>query len=235
MNKIFLIIIFTLFALGLIYNIKPSQPKATMSPEKFTNNIINDIDMVPERTAKSTSDIDVDINRFIIARDDKIIENKITDFNIVDPVPTHPVVLPNQAFKDNLFVRDAGVDNMTAKLNDITKDDYVGAANSHAAFMIPKDSKDAVEYKQYSDIPKDITNLADIHDMMVGKVNENISKEEINRITGKPIKYDQLNNMYKPIFVSMDPDYTGEMFKNIPYNFSGYDKLPFGSMIKSMI
>lgn len=231
MNKIFLIIIFTLFALGIIYNIKPAQPQPTTSTDNFTNNIINEIDMLPEVTAKSTSDIYADPNRFIIARDDKIIQDKITEFDVEDPVPTHPVVLPNQAFKDNLFVRDAGVDNMTAKLNNITKDDYIGAANSHATFMIPKDSKDAVEYKQYSDIPKDITTLADIHDMMVGKVNENISKEEIERITGKPITYDQLNNMYKPVFVSIDPDNTGETFKNISYAFNGYDKLPFGSMI----
>jgi hypothetical protein len=232
MNKIFLIIIFTLFALGILYGIKsPASQPTTTATEKFTNNIINEIDMVPERTAKSTSDIDVNPDRFIIARDDKIIENKITEIDVVDPVPTNPVVLPNQAFKDNLFVRDAGVNNMMAKLNNITKDNYVDAAQSHATFIIPRDSKDALEYKQYSDIPKDITTLADIHDMMVGKVNENISKDEIDRITGKPITFDQLNNMYKPVFVSMDPDYTGEMFKNIPYKFNGYDKIPFGSMI----
>lgn len=87
---------------------------------------------------------------------------------------------------------------------------------------------------QYEDIPKEKRDkmfLADIHDAMTGKVNENINKDELNRIMGKPIVYEDVKNMYNPVFVSIDPDQTGEMFKNIQYKFSGYNDLPFGSMI----
>jgi hypothetical protein len=156
------------------------------------------------------------------------------ELDVVDPVVTHPAVLPNQAFKDNLFVRDPGVNRAMERLSKNTSTNYIDAANSHSTFMVPKDSKDLITYMQYEDIPKEKRDnmfLADIHDAMTGKVNENINKNELDRIMGKPIVYEDVKDMYKPVFVSVDPDQTSEMFKNIQYKFSGYTDLPFGSMI----
>jgi hypothetical protein len=186
--------------------------------------------------------VDVPADFYSHAKEDLMVPeiNKDNNFplskelEVVDPVVTHPAVLPNQAFKDNLFVRDEGVNREMEQLSKNTSTNYIDAANSHSTFMVPKDSKDLVTYTNYEDIPKeqrDKMYLADIHDMMTGKINENINKDELERIMGKPIVYEDVKDMYKPVFVSVDPDQTGEMFKNIQYKFSGYNDLPFGSLI----
>jgi hypothetical protein len=213
--------------------------------ETFENAPINMLKDVKEFNTKPDNNsmlVDVPSDFYSHAKEEIIIPeiNKDNNFplskelEVVDPVVTHPAVLPNQAFKDNLFVRDAGVNRAIDILSKNTSTAYVDAANSHSTFMVPKDSKDLVTYTQYEDIPKEKRDnmfLADIHDMMVGKIDENINKEELDRIMGKPIVYEDVKDMYKPVFVSVDPDQTSEMFKNIQYKFSGYNDLPFGSMI----
>ena len=250
MNKNFLIIIFTLFIIVIIiifYNCtnKFSNTEHKIKSESFENTPINMLKDVKEFNTKPDNNsmlVDVPADFYSHAKDDLMVPeiNKDNNFplskelEVVDPVVIHPVVLPNQAFKDNLFVRDAGVNRAMDILSKNTSTAYVDAANSHSTFMVPKDSKDLVTYTQYEDIPKEKRDnmfLADIHDAMTGKVNENINKDELNRIMGKPIVYEDVKNMYNPVFVSMDPDQTGEMFKNIQYKFSGYNDLPFGSMI----
>ncbi len=264
MNKNFLIIIFSLFIISIIMiiitnkerftnvkqftNVKKNtnqcntcSQKRVSPPEQFTN-FLKDVKEYNTKPDDNSMLVDVPADFFSHAREEIIIPepNKDNNFplskelDVVDPVVTHPAVLPNQAFKDNLFVRDAGVNRAMERLNKNTTENYKDAANSHSTFMVPKDSKDLISYKNYDEIPKeerDKMYLADIHDMMTGKVNENINKDELGRIMGKPIVYEDVKDMYKPVFVSIDPDQTGEMFKNIEYKFSGYTDLPFGSMI----
>ena len=251
MNKNFLIIIFTLFIIVIIimlYNCNKSQTglfSNNIKKETFENAPINMLKDVKEFNTKPDDNsmlVDVPSDFFSRAKEEIIVppENKDNNFplskelDVVDPVVTHPAVLPNQAFKDNLFVRDEGINRAMERLSKNTSTNYIDAANSHSTFMVPKDSKDLITYTQYEDIPKekrDNMYLADIHDAMTGKVNENINKDELDRIMGKPIVYDDVKDMYKPVFVSVDPDQTSEMFKNIQYKFSGYTDLPFGSMI----
>lgn len=222
-----------------------SNMENKIKQETFENAPINMLKDVKEFNTKPDNNsmlVDVPSDFYSHAKEEIIIPeiNKDNNFplskelEVVDPVVTHPAVLPNQAFKDNLFVRDAGVNRAIDILSKNTSTAYVDAANSHSTFMVPKDSKDLVTYTQYEDIPKEKRDnmfLADIHDMMVGKIDENINKEELDRIMGKPIVYEDVKDMYKPVFVSVDPDQTSEMFKNIQYKFSGYNDLPFGSMI----
>jgi hypothetical protein len=231
----------------MLYNCKDifSNTKNKIKPDRFENAPINMLKDVKEFNTKPDDNsmlVDVPSDFFSRAKEEIIVPeiNKDNNFplskelNVVDPVVTHPAVLPNQAFKDNLFVRDPGVNRAMERLSKNTSTNYIDAANSHSTFMIPKDSKDLITYTQYEDIPKekrDNMYLADIHDAMTGKVNENINKDELDRIMGKPIVYDDVKDMYKPVFVSVDPDQTSEMFKNIQYKFSGYTNLPFGSMI----
>ncbi len=250
MNKNFLIIIFTLFIIVIIimlYNCKDnfSNTENKIKPETFDNAPINMLKDVKEFNTKPDNNsmlVNVPSDFYSHAKEEIIIPeiNKDNNFplskelDVVDPVVTHPAVLPNQAFKDNLFVRDPGVNRAMERLSKNTSTNYIDAANSHSTFMVPKDSKDLITYMQYEDIPKEKRDnmfLADIHDAMTGKVNENINKNELDRIMGKPIVYEDVKDMYKPVFVSVDPDQTSEMFKNIQYKFSGYTDLPFGSMI----
>lgn len=250
MNKNFLVIIFTLFIIVIIillYNCKNNftNIEHKINPETFENAPVNMLKDVKEFNTKPDNNsmlVDVPSDFFSRAKEEIIVPeiNKDNNFplskelDVADPVVTHPAVLPNQAFKDNLFIRDPGVNKALERLSKNTSTNYIDAANSHSTFMVPKDSKDLITYMQYEDIPKEKRDnmfLADIHDAMTGKVNENINKDELNRIMGKPIVYDDIKDMYKPVFVSIDPDQTSEMFKNIQYKFSGYTDLPFGSMI----
>ena len=222
-----------------------SNMENKIKQETFENAPINMLKDVKEFNTKPDDNsmlVDVPSDFYSHAKEEIIIPeiNKDNNFplskelEVVDPIVTHPAVLPNQAFKDNLFVRDAGVNRAMERLSKNTSTAYVDAANSHSTFMVPKDSKDLVTYTQYEDIPKEKRDnmfLADIHDMMVGKIDEKINKDELDRIMGKPIVYEDVKDMYKPVFVSIDPDQTSEMFKNIQYKFSGYNDLPFGSMI----
>ena len=222
-----------------------SNTENKIKAESFSNAPINILKDVKEFNTKPDNNsmlVDVPSDFYSHAKEEIIVPeiNKDNNFplskelDVVDPVVTHPAVLPNQAFKDNLFVRDSGVNQAMERLSKNTSTAYVDAANSHSTFMVPKDSKDLVTYTQYEDIPKEQRDnmfLADIHDAMTGKVNENINKDEMDRIMGKPIVYEDVKNMYNPVFVSVDPDQTSEMFKNIQYKFSGYNDLPFGSMI----
>jgi hypothetical protein len=251
MNKNFLIIIFTLFIIVIIimiynnYNTFSNTNQKIVSELFENNNIISKLNEVKEYNTKPDDNsmlVDVPPDFYSHAKEDLMVPeiNKDNNFplskelEVVDPVVIHPIVLPNQAFKDNLFVRDEGVNRAMDMLSKNTSTAYVDAANSHSTFMVPKDSKDLITYTQYEDIPKEKRDnmfLADIHDMMVGKIDENINKEELDRIMGKPIIYEDVKDMYKPVFVSVDPDQTSEMFKNIQYKFSGYNDLPFGSML----
>ena len=250
MNKNFLIIIFTLFIIVIIiifYNKcnNFSNTEHKIKVESFENaqiNILKDIKEFNTKPDDNSMLVDVPSDFYSHAKEEIIVPeiNKDNNFplskelEIVDPVVTHPAVLPNQAFKDNLFVRDEGVNRMMDILSKNTSTAYVDAANSNSTFLVPKDSKDLITYTHYEDIPKEKRDnmfLADIHDMMTGKVNENINRDELDRIMGKPIIYEDVKDMYKPVFVSVDPDQTSEMFKNIQYKFNGYNDLPFGSMI----
>lgn len=261
MNKNFLIIIFTLFIIVIIiifynynkYN-KFSNTTHKIISENFNNdtktiinqepfiNFIKDVTELNTKPDNNNMLVEIPPDLFSHAQEEIIIppENKDNNFplskelDVEDPIPTNPVVLPNQAFKDNLFLRDPGVNRAMKKLSENTRTNYIDVVNSHSTFMVPKDSKDLITYAQYEDIPKekrDNMYLADIHDMMTGKVNENINKDELDRIMGKPIMYEDIKDMYNPVFISIDPDQTSEMFKNIQYKFSGYTDIPFGSML----
>lgn len=227
MNLNFLIIfciLFIIILLALLYN----------NREQFMNEIdMNEYNSVVTNAPENT---------FSYAQQEIIIppENSESNFplnkelNVVDPIPTYPVILPNQAFKDNFFVRDIGVNKALEQLTKRTADDYKNAANSQGSFMVPKDSKDLITNTNYEDIPKtqrDNMYIVDIYDMMIGKIDQHISQDELNNIIGKPIIYDDITNMYNPVFTSIDPDQTSDMFKNIQYKFTGYSPVPLGSML----
>jgi hypothetical protein len=155
------------------------------------------------------------------------------DLNITEPVP--PIIIPKQdeAFKDNQFIRDEGLTKAINNKIQQNDEDYKNVAQVYNNYRIPVDSLDLLTSKQISDFSKEELDNSTLHDIfngMTAKVNNNISSDEINRITGKPIEYEGVKNLYKPVYSSIENDemilFNDNLHKSL---FTGYSSLPFGS------
>lgn len=154
------------------------------------------------------------------------------NLNIKEPVPPVVIPKPDEAFKANQFIRDEGV--IQAMKNKIEQNDkdYTNVAKVYNNFRIPGDSKDSLMYKQIGDFSKEELDNSTIHDIfnkMTASVDNNISSDEINRITGKPIEYEGVKDLYKPVYSSIENDEMILFNQNSKY--SGYSSLPFGSSL----
>lgn len=152
------------------------------------------------------------------------------NLNIKEPVPPIIIPKPNEAFKDNQFIRDKGV---TKAINDKIEQndkDYKDVAQVYNNFKIPMDSHDLLTSKQIGDFSKEELDNSTLHDIfndMTAKVNYNLSSEEVQRITGKPIIYEGVKDLYKPVYSSIENDEMIIFNNNSKY--TGYSSLPFGS------
>ncbi len=152
------------------------------------------------------------------------------NLNIKEPVPPVIVPKPDEAFKANQFIRDEGVTKAINNKIEQNDKDYQNVAQVYNNYRIPSDSKDSLISKQIGDFSKEELDNSTIHDIfnkMTATVDNNISSDEINRITGKPIEYEGVKDLYKPVYSSIEND---EMILfNQDSKYSGYSSLPFGS------
>jgi hypothetical protein len=152
------------------------------------------------------------------------------DLNIKEPVPPVIIPKPDEPFKDNQFIRDEGVTQAIKNKIEQNDKDYKNVSQVYNNFRIPSDSKDSLTYKQIDDFSKEELNNLTIHDIfnkMTATVDNKINSDEINRITGKPIIYEGVKDLYKPVYSSIEND---EMIIfNDNSKYAGYSSLPFGS------
>ena len=225
MDRYLILILVILVICFLIYTLKPSS-------EKFTQ--VSDI--VDRSTPLTYKQDNTPSNSDIIIMGSKNDNSPLgtNDPNVIPlPIPER-IVLPNEVFKDNKYIRDQGVQDAINKQNNSYEQDYEAVYKSVLNFQIPEDSKDKLSYKHYNEFTKeqlDNSYLADIYDQMSAKVNENISKEELDRITGKEIVYDDIKILYNPVYISIDQNL--DIAKNkieTESKFKGYYPVPFGSL-----
>ena len=103
-------------------------------------------------------------------------------------------------------------------------------------FKYPTNSNDylkSVDIKNISKEELDNSTLFDIYDKMSVKVVNNITKEQIDIITGKPIDYNEANlNLYKPVLTLMDQNLEINSLDNeINYKYQPYVKPINGSLL----
>ncbi len=156
------------------------------------------------------------------------------DLNIIDPVVPINIAKPDEPFKNNQFIRDTSVNKAIINLENKNDNEYKDVSNAVLNFQLPVDSNDKLIYKSIDDFNiKELneTELANVYDQMTAKVNNTLTKEEVDRITGKPITQVAISGLYKPIYTNYDKDYDLGNLDNVNYLYEGYNSLPFGSMI----
>ncbi len=157
--------------------------------------------------------------------------------NVIDPIVPIRIAKPDEAFKDNVFVRDEGVKDAMINKEENNNDEYMDVANAILNFKQPVVSSDKLSYKQINDFTKkelDETQLANIYDQMSAKVIEKISSSEAKRIGGTPVETKSLTGLYNPIYTNIDGEninINNNTF-NTEYKFQGFSSLPSGSLIK---
>jgi hypothetical protein len=156
------------------------------------------------------------------------------DLNIIDPIVNIKIAKPDEPFKDNQFIRDAPVNKAIVNLENKNNKEYMDVSNAVLNFQLPIDSSDKLIYKTINDFTiKELneTELAKVYDQMTTKVDNTLSKDELDRITGKPIIQNSIKDLYKPLYTNYDKDYDLGNLDNVKYIYEGYSLLPFGSMI----
>ncbi len=156
--------------------------------------------------------------------------------NVVEPTVPIRIAKPDEAFKDNVFVRDEGVKEAIINKEENNNNEYMDVANAILNFKQPVVSSDKLSYKKFDEFSKkelDETALANIYDQMSAKVSEKISNEEAKRIGGRPVEIKSISGLYNPVYTNIDGeeiDITNPV--NIKYKFEGFSSLPLGSLIK---
>ncbi len=141
---------------------------------------------------------------------------------------------PGQAFHDANFIRDNGVNDAMKKDSKNDKEDYKQVVNSYLEFKKPENSQNLLSSIDIKDISKeelDNSYISDIYKKMSVKIINNISKEQINNITGKPISDNKLTNLYKPVLSLIDENLTYNNLEDIEYKYKAYNELPMGSLL----
>lgn len=156
--------------------------------------------------------------------------------NVIDPIVPIRIAQPDEAFKDNVFVRDEGVSEAIINKEETNNNEYMDVANAVLNFKQPVVSADKLSYKQMNDFSKkelDEIQIANLYDQMSAKVTEKISNDEAKRIGGTPVETKSLNGLYNPIYKNIDGEYIdiNNNF-NTQYKFQGFTSLPAGSLFK---
>lgn len=179
-----------------------------------------------------------DVNNFnepsiIIPHDDINNNFPIESHELKIEAPTIPIIVAkeDEPFKANQFIRDKGITNAMNKLSSNNNTSYSKVADAYVNFVQPVDSTTMIQHKQYNEFTQDQLNdmyIHDIHDAMIGKVDNNISKEEIERITGKPNDVPTISGLYKPVYQSIDDT---NLLSTVESKYKPYEPLLLGSVI----
>jgi hypothetical protein len=158
------------------------------------------------------------------------------ELKIDPPKPYDGPVKKDQPFKDVNFVRDKGVSQAMNQRIEFDDTEYAAVVNGNLQFKYPTNSNDyltSVDIKNISKEELDKSTLFEIYDKMSVKVVNNISKEQIDNITGKPIDYNESNlDLYKPILSLIDKNLEINSLDNdIMYKYEPYVKPINGSLL----
>ncbi len=157
------------------------------------------------------------------------------ELKIEPPKPYDGPVGKDQPFKDVKFVRDQGVNDAIREKIEIDDKDYASVVNGNLQFKYPKNSNDFLISLNIKDISKeelDNSYISDIYDKMSVKVVNNITKEQIELISGKPIDYNTDNlNLYNPILTLIDQNLEINNNNDINYKYQPYVKPLNGSLL----
>ena len=107
------------------------------------------------------------------------------------------------------------------KVGSNTSNEYKDLIGVVGNFKQPVSSNDKLSFKSYDELKDKNMYIHDIYEEMSVKVNNDISKEEMERIIGKPIVREDLKDMYKPIYSSID---SKSVMLDMDYKYKGYDK-----------
>ncbi len=159
--------------------------------------------------------------------------SKLSDIKIFNPEEIGLILAEDvdfvQAEEINYCNRDEAVTNTMDKLTLENNKEYILTAKDLIKFKPPECSKDLLTNVNIKNLSKDTLDnsyLAELYNSMTAKVINNISKDQIDSITGIEVKETELKNMYKPLVSLIDKnliyDVNNENNK-IDYKFSGYD------------
>lgn len=151
-------------------------------------------------------------NELIIKPEDKNNNYPLekSDMKIEPPQPMDGPLQLDQAFADNHFIRDKGVEQSMKKKIEINDLEYKRVVEGVTGFDYPQNSYDLLTHADVKSITKDEYNKNSMHDIYnnsISKVINNIRQEQIDDITGKKYMVDDesnVSNLYKPIYISMD-------------------------------
>lgn len=152
-------------------------------------------------------------NELIIKPEDK--NNKYplekSDMKIEAPtVPVNKIIDVNAAFEDVKFIRDNGVELSMKKKIELDNLDYKKVVDGVLDFDYPKNSYDLLRHTDVKSISKDEYNNNNFHDIYnnsISKVINNISKDQIDSITGQKYMINDdsnASNLYKPLLILKD-------------------------------
>ena len=157
--------------------------------------------------------------------------------NIKDPVPRNfdSSKIKDMLFKDTNYMRE---DKLQFALNKQPKqkiDDYYVIANNLINYKVPANSNDLLETIDYSTLKKSFTKeefdnkyIGEIHDLMLAKNTEKISKDTLDMIQGN-MKEDIISppNLYKPVYnmIDMSTHNIHHIFQSntFDYKYNGFD------------
>ncbi len=152
-------------------------------------------------------------NELIIKPEDKnnIYPLEKSDMKIEAPtVPVNKIVDKDAAFEDVKFIRDKSIDITMKKKIELDNLDYKKVVDGVLGFNYPTNSYDLLSHTDIKSISSDEYNnnyLHDIYNNSISKVINNISKEQIDSITGQKYMIDDdsnSSNLYKPLLVLKD-------------------------------
>lgn len=160
--------------------------------------------------------------------------------NIKDPVPKqmNPAKIQNILFKDTNYMREARLQSALDKQPLQKTNDYSIISNNLINYKIPSNSTDLLDKIDYNTLKKSFTKeefdnkyIHEIHNMMLPKNTENISKETLDNIQGIVPQEKSTDKSiilpYKPLYNMIDVSTYDihHMFQvnAFDYKFTGYD------------
>ena len=192
--------------------------------------------ILPNPIPTFISDI-IDKKEIIINNKDNNNSYPLNEYELkIDP-PQIDLTPPkkDEAYHDDNFIRDNGVNNAMKKKEQTNNIDYTRVIDSVFSFNKPQNSHDLLTNINIKNISKDElqnSNLADIYNKMTAKVINDISPEQIDNITGKPIIDEQINGYYKPVLSLIDQNLKYFDINDIDYKYKAFEEIPMGSLIK---
>ncbi len=161
------------------------------------------------------------------------------ELKIEPPMPYDGPIEKDQPFKDVTFTRDKGVTNAMEEKIEIDDKDYASVVNGNLQFKYPENSNNYLKSLNIKDISKeelDNSYISDIYEKMSVKVVNNITKDQINSITGKPNYNNNVNlNLYKPLVTLIDKNLEINNYEDIiNYKYEPYVKPNGGSLYSQL-